>query len=351
MRRYTGDEERWAAVAARDPRAEEAFVFGVASTGVFCRSSCPSRRPLRSSVTFFDQTSEAVAAGYRACRRCRPEGASSSAERVARVRQACTAIQADPEITLARLAKSLGGSTRRLQRDFQQLLGCSPREYRAACRLSNFKREADGERDLMAAILDAGFGSSARLYELSGALGMTPGAYQRGAPGEEIRYVVGPCALGKVLVGATERGVCTVRFGDDPRTLVEGLHQEFPAAELREAPSELEPWVQLVRAYVAGDSELLEVPLDVRGTEFQLRVWGALRAIPRGETRTYGELAEQIGLPGGARAVARSCANNEIPIAIPCHRVVAASGDSGGYRWGRERKQKLLKVEQEAARV
>ena len=351
MRRYAGDDERWAAVAARDPRGEEAFVFGVASTGVFCRSSCPSRRPLRSSVTFFDETSEAVAAGYRACQRCRPEGASAGAERVARVRAACAAIQADPELTMARLAASLGGSTRRLQRDFRQLLGCSPREYRMACRLSNFKREADGERDLMGAVLDAGFGSSARLYELSGALGMTPGAYHRGGPDQEIRYAVGRCALGLALIGATERGICTVRFGDEREPLIEGLREEFPAAELREAEEELAPWLELVRAYVAGDSELLEVPLDVRGTEFQLRVWGALRAIPRGETRTYGELAEQLGLPGGARAVANSCANNEIPIAIPCHRVVPASGDSGGYRWGRERKQRLLAVEQQVAGV
>lgn len=270
---------------------------------------------------------------------------------MARVRAACAAIQADPELTVSRLAERLGGSTRRLQREFQLLLGCSPREYRVACRLSNFKREADGERDLMAAVLDAGFGSSARLYELSGALGMTPGVYQRGGAKEEIRYAVGRCALGLALIGATERGICAVRFGDKREELVAGLHDEFAAAELREAEAELAPWLELVRAYVTGDSELLEVPLDVRGTEFQLRVWGALRAIPRGETRTYGELAEQLGLPGGARAVANSCANNEIPIAIPCHRVVPASGDSGGYRWGRERKRQLLAVEQAVSGV
>lgn len=350
MRRYADNEARWAAVVARDPGADEAFVFGVSSTGVFCRSSCPSRHPHRRNVTFFDASSEARAAGYRPCQRCRPEGASGNAERVARVRQACATIQSRPEITLARLAASLGGSTRRLQRDFQQLLGCSPREYRAACRLSNFKREASDDGDLMAAILDAGFGSSARLYELSGALGMTPGTYRRGGPDEEIRYVLGECDLGLALVGATERGICTVRFGEQREPLIASLREEFPAATLRET-NELAPWVVLLRAYVAGDSELLEVPLDVRGTEFQLRVWGALRAIPRGETRTYGQLAEQLGVPGGARAVANCCANNEIPIAIPCHRVVPASGDSGGYRWGRERKQQLLDVEQQPAGV
>ena len=179
MDRYRGDEERWATVLARDRGADEAFVYAVESTGVFCRSSCPSRRAGRSGVSFFETTTAAQAAGYRACLRCRPEGASSGAERV---RTACAAIQADPELTVSRLAERLGGSTRRLQREFRLLLGCSPREYRVACRLSNFKREADGERDLMAAVLDAGFGSSARLYELSGALGMTPGAYHRGGP-------------------------------------------------------------------------------------------------------------------------------------------------------------------------
>jgi AraC family transcriptional regulator of adaptative response/methylated-DNA-[protein]-cysteine methyltransferase len=342
MDRYRSDEERWAAVVCRDPRAAEAFVYAVESTSVFCRSSCPSRRPRRGGVRFFDSSAAAAAAGYRGCQRCRPEGASAE---VARVRAACAAIHADPEITMTRLVNLPGGSTRRLQRDFRQLLGCSPREYRAACQLSNFKRAGTGERHLTAAILDAGFDSSAWLYELSGALGMTLATYRRGGADEEIRYAHGECDLGRVLVGATARGICTVRFGDDRERLIEGLRAELPAAALSEATAELAPWIELVRAYVAGEATLLEVPLDVRGTEFQLRVWGALRAIPRGETRTYGELAEQLGLPGGARAVARCCANNEVPIAIPCHRVVPATGDAGGYRWGRERKRRLLSIE------
>lgn len=341
------DDTRWNAVTTRDRAAAAGFVYAVESTGIFCRAGCPSRTPRRDRVTFFDRPAEARSAGFRACRRCRPEEPTdkAEAERVAQVRMACALIHAHPETSIADLARTLDVTTRGLQRDFQQMLGLSPREYRAACRLSHFKQEAGADRDLTAAILDAGYGSSARLYELSGALGMTPGAYQRGGRDQLIRYASGAWDLGTVVVAATETGICSVRFGDAEAELLAGLQHEFPAAELRQSEEELSPWLDLVRAYLGGTTRILELPFDVRGTAFQLKVWAALRAIPRGETRTYGQLAEEIGVPGGARAVARSCANNELPIAIPCHRVVPVTGDTGGYRWGKEWKHQLLAVE------
>ena len=339
------EDSRWAAVEGRDASQGDRFVYAVASTGIFCRAGCPSRTPRRDGVTFFDRPSEARSAGFRPCRRCRPETASDEAERVARVRMACALLHAQPETSIGELADSLRVTSRGLQRDFQQMLGLSPREYRAACRLSRFKHEASGDRDLTAAILDAGYGSSARLYELSGALGMTPGAYRRGGPDQLIRYATSESEPGAIVIGATEVGICSVRLGEERDELIAGLEDEFPAAELRESAQELRPWLDLVRAYLAGHTRILELPLDVRGTAFQLKVWAALRAIPRGETRTYGQLAEELGVPGGARAVARSCADNELPIAIPCHRVVPVTGGTGGYRWGEEWKRRLLSVE------
>ncbi len=225
------------------------------------------------------------------------------------------------------------------------LLGLSPRDYRAACRLSQFKRAAAPDRDLMASILDAGFGASARLYELSGALGMTPGSYRSGGRNEQIRYATGETQLGAILLAATSAGVCAVRFGDDATTALAELREEFPAAELSEAARELGPWIELVAQYLEGHTPLLELPMDVRGTAFQLQVWSAMRAIPRGETRSYGELAEQLGIPGGARAVGNACGSNPLAIAIPCHRVLPASGGTGAYRWGADRKERLLSSE------
>ena len=342
------EEARWTAVATRDASARAHFIYAVSSTGVFCRAGCPSRTPRRDRVTFFDDIPEAKTAGFRPCQRCRPTELNPEAELVARVRMACVLLHSDPTLAISALAKTLRVNTRALQRDFQQLVGLSPREYRAACRLSHFKCEATANRDLTAAILDAGYGSSARLYEMSGALGMTPGTYQRGGEDEQIRYAIGTSGHESIVIGATEAGICSVRFGSDAAELVSSLREEFPAAELKESEDELAPWIDLVSAYLTGDTRLLELPLDVRGTAFQIKVWSALRAIPRGETRTYGELAEALGLPGGARAIARSCATNELPIAIPCHRVVPATGDSGGYRWGKALKRRLLAVESPA---
>ena len=345
------EDTRWTAVESRDASQRGRFVYAVESTGIFCRAGCPSRTPRRDRVTFFDGAAEARSAGFRPCRRCRPETLTDEAERVARVRMACALLHAEPETTIGELAQSLRVTTRGLQRDFQQMLGLSPREYRAACRLSRFKQEASDDRDLTASILDAGYGSSARLYELSGALGMTPGAYRRGGPDQLIRYATNDWDPGTIVIAATETGICSVRLGHDRAELVEGLRHEFPAAELLESCEELAPWLDLVGGYLAGQTRILELPFDVRGTAFQLKVWTALRAIPRGETRTYGQHAELLGVPGGARAVARSCADNELPIAIPCHRVVPVSGDAGGYRWGKQWKRRLLSVELAASEV
>lgn len=339
------DDRRWTAVLERDTSRSPDFVYGVTSTRIFCRAGCPSRTPRRDRVQFFAAPEGARSAGFRPCKRCRPEAPSTDAAALARVRVAASLIHAEPERAIASVARELGTTTRQLQRHFADLLGLSPRDYRAACRLSQFKREAGPDRDLIASILDAGFGASARLYELSGALGMTPGTYRSGGQGEQIRYTTNETQLGTVLLAATSAGVCAVRFGNDTDAVLEELHVEFPAAQITEASNELGPWIELVTAYLEGHAPLLELPCDVRGTAFQLQVWSAMRAIPRGETRSYGELAEQLGIPGGARAVGNACGSNPLAIAVPCHRVLPASGGTGAYRWGADRKERLLATE------
>lgn len=349
------DEARWQAMLARDARYDGMFVCAVRSTGIYCRPSCPARKPRRENVSFFPDCDAAERAGFRACLRCRPRALPRQAELAER---ACRLIDAhltngDQPPTLSALGEALEISPTHLQRSFKQVIGISPRQYAAAHRLARVKaRLRDGE-EVTSALYDAGYGSSSRLYEqATGRLGMTPGTYRRGGQGMRIGYTIVDSPLGRLLVGATDAGVCAVCLGDDDTALEAALRAEYPAAEIRrdgagEAGSA--GWVQAVVDHLSGRRSRLDLPLDVQATAFQWRVWEALRAIPMGETRSYGEVARAIGEPKAARAVAHACATNPVALVIPCHRVVRANGRPGGYRWGSARKEALLRQEQEQA--
>lgn len=358
------DDARWAAVAARDAAADARFVYAVTTTGIFCRASCPSRRPRRAHVRFFATPDAAARAGFRACRRCRPDGApTAGAEAVARARaylDACVAEREGP-VPLAELAAAAGMSAHHLQRCFTRQLGVSPRAYLAALRADRLKQALRAHPTVTRAAFEAGYGASSRAYAAGAAhLGMTPAAYRRGGAGVAIRWATAATPIGRVLVAATARGICAVTLGDDDAALARALAGEYPNAErthlagaaLADDPA-LGGWLAAVVASVAGESvrEPSEeaMPVDVAGTPFQARVWEALRAIPRGETRSYAEVAAAIGAPRAVRAVAGACAANRVALVVPCHRVVAATGDVGGYRWGAERKRALLAAERRAA--
>ncbi len=345
-----GEDALWRAVEGRDARLDGLFVYAVRSTGVYCRPSCPSRRPRRDRALFFAGPDAAEAGGFRACRRCRPRDAARDPQAELAVR-ACRAIEAREEgaPSLAELAAELGVSPHHLQRTFKGLTGVTPHQYAAALRARRFKsllRAGEGVAD---ALYEAGYGSSSRLYEASDArLGMTPATYRRGGRGMEIRYTVVACPLGLLLVAATARGVCAVELGDDDERLAAALAAEYPVARIERGGGELTGWVQAIASYLSGERPGrggLDLPLDLQATAFELRVWEALRKIPYGETRSYGEVAAALGAPKAARAVARACAANPAALITPCHRVVRADGESGGYRWGEERKRALLAME------
>jgi AraC family transcriptional regulator of adaptative response/methylated-DNA-[protein]-cysteine methyltransferase len=342
------DEARWQAVLSRDATRDGAFVYAVRSTGVFCRPSCPSRRPKRANVAFFDLPEAAAASGFRPCRRCRPEAAQSLDPALKAVRQACRLIECQEEgvPTLAALGRAVGLSPWHLQRLFKRHLGISPRDYADARRLGRTRRALKDEANVGHAVYAAGYGSSSRLYERAAAqLGMTPATYRKGGAGAVIGYATGDSPFGRLLVAATATGVCFVALGDDDPELAETLEAEFPAAELAPDRARLKPWLDATLRYLAGREPSLDLPLDVRATAFQWRVWQALRAIPAGQTRSYGAIAKQLGEPGAARAVGRACATNPVAIAIPCHRAVREDGALGGYRWGLARKDALLATE------
>lgn len=341
-------DERWAAVVGHDAGSDGAFVYAVRSTGVYCRPSCPSRRPLRRNVEFFDHPHEAEAAGFRARLRCRPRGDSQPSRAARAVAEACLVLETAEETPdLAGLGRQVGLSPYYLQRCFKRLVGSTPRQYAAAARLERAKRSMRDGAGVTASLYDAGYRSSRAFYEeATGALGMQPGSYRRGGEAQTIGYTIIASLLGPLLVAATERGVCAVRFvDDDPDGL---LREEFPAAILKRDDDGLQATAARVSAAVEGGADDLELPLDVRATAFQLRVWRALRAIPRGQTRSYTEVARSIGRPTAVRAVAGACAANPLAVVVPCHRVVAADGTLAGYRWGVERKQALLDAEQAA---
>lgn len=339
-------ELQWRAVTGRDPSADGAFVYAVRSTGVYCRPTCPSRRPRRENVRFFARAEEAERAGYRACRRCQPgEAAAPAKALVARVRRFLDG-NAGGKPTLAALGEKFGVSPHHLQRTFTRLEGVSPGQYAGALRLETFKARVKAGEPVTAALYDSGFGSSSRLYEQAPAhLGMTPAIYRKGAPGVRIAYATGACALGRVLVASTPRGLCSVRFGDSDAALEKELRQEYPLAAWERQDGAMLAALTAVRRCLDIGRSLEGFPLDVAATAFQQRVWTALRKIPAGESRSYGEVAAGMGRPTAARAVARACAANPVALAVPCHRVVQKNGAPGGYRWGAGRKRQLLEKE------
>lgn len=352
---FFDDAARWAAVLARDPGADAAFRYAVRSTGIYCRPSCSARRPLRANIVFFAGAAEAEAAGFRPCRRCRPNGESPGKAMADRLAAACRLIETRIEAgegapELAALAQAAGLSPHHFHRVFKQALGVTPRAYGAAARASRLRQELPSAASATQACYDAGFGSSGRFYaEAPAALGMTPGAYRNGGAGAEIRFAVGRCSLGEVLVAATDVGVCAILLGDDPDTLLHDLQRRFANARLIGADEAFETMVAKVVGMIERPAAPVELPLDIRGTAFQRRVWEALRAIPAGQTRSYGEVAAGLGVPAAVRAVAGACAANPLAVAIPCHRVVRLGGGLSGYRWGIERKRALLEREAEDA--
>jgi AraC family transcriptional regulator of adaptative response/methylated-DNA-[protein]-cysteine methyltransferase len=337
-------DPRWAVVVARDARADDRFVYAVTTTGVYCRPSCPSRRPRPEHVRFHASAASAERAGFRACRRCRPSEPSLALRHSALVTAACRTIEgAERPPGLEALARAAGLSPYHFHRIFKAVTGLTPKSYAAALRSGRLRAGLRRGGTVTAAMLDAGFGSSARLYEKSGELlGMTPGMYRAGGAQADIRYAAGPCSLGMVLVAQSDRGICAILFGDDPEALVRDLHDRFPRASLHAGDAKFESQLATVIAFVETPAAGLHLPLDIRGTAFQQRVWQALRAIPAGGTASYAEIAQRIGAPRAVRAVASACAANPLAVAVPCHRVVRSDGGLSGYRWGIERKRALL---------
>jgi len=332
----------------RDSAADGAFVFGVRSTRVYCRPSCPARRPLRRNTLFFRTNEEAESFGYRPCRRCRPQEQDESASLVRRA-AAILANSAEEAVGVASLARQLKTSPTKLRRAFHRSTGLSPREFSQALRLERLKKLLREGANITAALYECGYGSSSRLYEKTNSqLGMTPAAYRKGGAGMRIGYTLLNTTLGKVLVAATERGVSAVYLGESERSLVEALKKEYPRAELFRAAGE-ERWLQEIVRRVEGAPPSMDLPLDVQATVFQRRVWQELQTIPRGTTRTYTQVARALGKPRSVRAVARACATNPVSIVVPCHRVIRTDGSLAGYRWGLSRKEQLLARERAAS--
>jgi len=345
-------EARWNAVAARDPQADGRFVYAVTSTGIYCRPSCASRRPARSRVRFFDDGGAAERAGFRACKRCRPDAAAIDPW-PEKIRRACGYLaNAEGHLSLQRLARRVGGSPYHLQRQFKRIVGVTPREFADACRVRKAKDRLRRGADATTAAFDAGYGSTSRFYERMGrSLGMQPGTYRKGGAGMRIQYAIVDSPLGKLMVAATAQGVCSVAMSESGAELERVLAAEYPAATIEPEQGPLHKWTEQVLAHLSGRLPRIDLPLDVRATAFQWQVWTALTSIPRGETRSYAEVAEAIGRPGAARAVARACASNPVALAIPCHRVVPSGGGVGGYRWGSERKAAILQREARGIRL
>ena len=341
---------RWQAVQARDRTSDGRFVYAVRSTGIYCRPSCPSRRPHRNRVEFFELPALAERAGFRPCRRCQPNSVAMDDPTLELAQRVCRLIDERPDgdLRLERLSAEVGKSPYYLQRTFKRIVGVTPRQYAASRRVARLKRELRAEDTVSRAQYAAGYGSSSRLYERSDQdLGMTPATYQRGGVGARIGYTLVDTSLGLLLVAGTERGLCAVRFGEQEAALARDLRDEFPEAELVQDEPRVNLWARVVQAQVNGLKPSSLVPLDVQATAFQWRVWQELRRIPLGQTRTYSDIASAIGRRRAARAVAHACATNPTAVAIPCHRVVREDGGLGGYRWGLERKRELL--EREAA--
>lgn len=341
---------RWEAVAGKSRAFDGVFFFGVRTTGIFCRPSCSSRRPKRENVSFYFSATDAESAGFRACLKCKPREAKftePSSELIAKTFR----LLRNKEIEIAtveELCSRLGVSTGHLQKTFKNILGISPKEAMDMFRLENFKSEVRGS-DVTTSLYDSGFGSSRSLYEKAGErLGMTPAVYKKGGKGMTISYTITDSPLGKLMVAATEKGICSVSFGDTAEALRNELEKEFFAAEIESDDALLKDAVNAILRSLEGETTILTLPLDLRASAFQIRVWSELRKIPYGETRSYAEVAKAIGNPKAVRAVARACATNPVALITPCHRVIASDGKLTGYRWGIERKSQLLEAEKDS---
>lgn len=342
------EEKYWQAVLTRDTRSDGTFVYAVRSTGIYCNPSCSARRPRREQVVFFPQPEAAEQAGFRACKRCRPQEASVYELQAEMVQHACRYIETHLEgpLTLEALGKEVSVSPYHLQRVFKRIMGITPHQYAQAYRLGQLKQQLKEGETVTTALYNTGFGSSSRLYEQAPAqLGMTPATYRRGGKSTHIGYTIVDCPLGRLLIAATEKGICAICLGDSDADLEAALFSEYPAAEIQRDGVELSQWVNTLLSHLSGQQPQLDLPIDVQATAFQWRVWESLRAIPYGSTRSYGEIAQDLGDPKAARAVARACATNPVAIVVPCHRIVREDGSLGGYRWGLERKQQLLAQE------
>ncbi len=340
------NETYWDAVLAKDDRTDGKFVYAVRSTGIYCKPSCPSRRPKRENVAFFPSIQEAEEAGFRPCLRCRPDEIHTDATVL--IQNVCRYIETHSEetLTLAQLGEQMHISPFHLQRLFKRVIGVTPRQYIQTQRIAHLKTHIKEGEAVTHALYDVGYGSSSRLYEQAPIhLGMTPTTYRNGGKDMSIRYTLVDCPLGRLLVATTERGICAVELGDTDAALEATLHKEYPAAHIQHDSQLLDREVQLILRHLNGQQQYLNLPLDIQATAFQCRVWQELRTIPYGETRSYSEVAVALGDANKARAVAQACAANPVALIVPCHRVVREDGSFGGYRWGSERKHRLLTQE------
>lgn len=339
----------WRATLARDARADGTFVLAVRSTHIYCRPSCPARRPLRRNVIFFRTREEAEKQGYRPCLRCRPNETAASVALVTRAAR-YLAQSHEEGVRLSELARELHSNAGTLRRAFRQVTGLAPRELAEALRVKRFKNLLRAGKNITDALYETGYGSSSRVYERSNAqLGMTPATYRKGGMGMKIEYTIAKSPLGKVLVAATKRGVSAVYLGDAQNKLVAELREEYPRAEISPAARGAQRWVREIVQRMKGKPAQVELPLDLQATAFQRRVWQELQRIPGGATRTYSQVARALGRPKAVRAVARACATNPVSVVVPCHRVIREDGSLAGYRWGLSRKEQLLAMERASA--
>jgi AraC family transcriptional regulator of adaptative response/methylated-DNA-[protein]-cysteine methyltransferase len=350
IEQYVSDGARWAAVVRRDAAAEGQFYYSVSTTGVYCRPSCAARLPRREHVQFYPTRAEAEKAGFRPCKRCRPDEAPRAERQAAAIAKACRLIEDSEDLPgLDALAKAAGMSRFYFHRVFKEITGLTPNAYAAAHRASRVRDELTRSSTVTEAIYEAGFQSSGRFYAASSQmLGMTPSDFRKGGAGASIRFAVGECSLGSILVAASEKGICAILLGDDAEVLARDLQDRFPKANLIGGDAEFEGWVAQVVGFVEAPQVGLELPLDIRGTAFQRRVWRALLETPPGSTTSYAEIARKLRAPKAVRAVAQACAANPLAVAIPCHRVVRTDGGLSGYHWGVERKRALLEREARA---
>ena len=343
----TAEDECWTAVIKRDPGAAGEFFYSVLTTGVYCRPGCSARLPLRENVRFHATSADAEAAGFRPCRRCKPDEPSLTQRRSQFVEAACRLIETSETMpSLTELACEGGVSRFHFHRIFKSVTGCTPKAYAAAHRADRMRKTLRDSGTITEAIYDAGFNSHSRFYaKAPEILGMSPARFRRGGEGEQIRFAVGDCSLGKILIAATEQGVCAILLGDHQESLVRDLKDRFPHANLVGGDPEFDALAAKAIGLVEAPTKAVDLPLDIRGTAFQQKIWNVIRKIPAGATTSYGQIANSVGSPGAARAIAGACAANPLAVAVPCHRVVRRDGSLSGYRWGVERKRALLQRE------